>query len=84
MREMMLIRHQMLYEVVLAREASAWDAARAMMEVTVEAGGRDMSGSDVTSQIALASIMLEATLVWTVMALIDDIRIETWNWEENK
>ena len=84
MGEMMLVRHQMFDELVLARKALTRDAARTMMEVAVEAGGRGVSGSDMTSQIALASIMLEATVVWTVMALVDGIRIETWNWEENK
>ena len=84
MGEMMLVRHQMFDELVLAREAPTRDTARTMTKVTVEAGGRGVSGRDVTSQIAFASIMLEATVVWTVMALIDGIRIETWNWEEDK
>ena len=71
----------MFDELILAREASTPDAARAVVEVTVEAGGRGMSGSHVTSQIAFASIMLEATVMWTVMALIDGIGIEAWNWK---
>lgn len=79
MGEMMLVRHQMFDELVLARKALTRDAARTMMEMAVEAGGRGVSGSDVTGQIAFASIMLEATVVWTVMALIDGIGIETWN-----
>jgi hypothetical protein len=45
----------------------------------VEAGGRGMSGSNVTSQIALASIMLEATVVRTVMAFIDCLEVEAWS-----
>jgi hypothetical protein len=38
-----------------------------------------MSGSNVTNQIALTSIMLEATVVRTVMAFIDCVEIEAWN-----
>jgi hypothetical protein len=49
MREVMLVRHQMFDELIPAREASTADAARAVVEVTVEAGGRGMSGSYVTS-----------------------------------
>jgi hypothetical protein len=78
-REVMLVRHQMFDELVLARESSTRDAARATGEVTVEAGGRGMSGSDVTSQIAFASIMLEATVVRTVMAFMDGVKIEAWS-----
>jgi len=48
-REAMLVRHQMIDELVLAREASTRDAARAVVEVTVEAGRRGMSSSNVTS-----------------------------------
>ena len=48
------------------------------MEVTVEAGGRGMSGSNMTSQIALASIMLEATVVRTVMTF-DCVEVEAWS-----
>jgi hypothetical protein len=77
----MLVRHQMFDEFILAREASTSDAARALVEMTVEAGGCGMSGSHVTSQIAFSSIMLEATVVWTVMALIDGIGIEAWVWK---
>jgi hypothetical protein len=77
----MLIRHQMFDELIPAREASTADAARAVVEVTVEAGGRGMSCSYVTSQIAFASIMLEATVVWTVVALVDGIWIEAWTWK---
>jgi hypothetical protein len=81
MGEMMLVRHQMFDELVLARKTPTRDAARTMMKVTVEAGGRGVSGRDMTSQIAFTSIMLEATMVWTVMALIDDIGIGNWNWK---
>ena len=70
-REAMLIRHQMFDELILARKASTCDAARTVMEVTVEARGRSMNSGDVASQIAFASIMLVATVVWTVMAFID-------------
>jgi hypothetical protein len=49
------------------------------MEMTVEAGGRGMNGCNVTSQIAFASIMLEATVVRTVMAFIDCMEVETRN-----
>jgi hypothetical protein len=69
----------MLDQLVLAREASTRDAARAFVEMAVETGGRGMSSSDVTSQIAFASIMLEATVVRTVMALIDCAEIEAWS-----
>lgn len=79
MREAMLIRHQMFDELVLAREASAWNAARTRVEVTVEARGGGMSSSDVTGQIAFASIMLEARMVGTVMALADDVKAEAWS-----
>jgi len=75
-REAMLVRHQVFDELILAREASTRDAARAIVEVTVEARGRDMSCSDMTSQITFASIMLEATVVWTVMAFIDCMEVE--------
>ena len=72
----MLIRHQMFDELILAREASTCDTARTAVEVTVEVRGRSMSSSDVTSQIAFASIMLEATVVWTVMAFISCVEVE--------
>jgi hypothetical protein len=49
------------------------------MEVAVEAGGRGMSTSDVTSQIAFASIMLKARVVWTVMAFMDCAEVEAWS-----
>jgi hypothetical protein len=48
-REVMLVRHQMVNEFVLAREASTSDTARARVEMAVESGGRSMSTSDVTS-----------------------------------
>lgn len=38
-----------------------------------------MSSNDVTSQIAFASIMLETTVVWTVMASIDGVKVEAWS-----
>jgi hypothetical protein len=69
----------MFDELVLAREASTRNTARAVVKVTVEARGRSMSSSDVTSQIAFASIMLETTVVWTVMASIDDVKIKAWS-----
>jgi hypothetical protein len=69
----------MFDELVLAREASTRNTARAVVEVTVEARGRNMSSSDVTSQIAFASIMLETTVMWTVMASIDGVKVEAWN-----
>lgn len=78
-RETMLVRHQMFDELVLARKASTQDAARTMVEMAVEAGRRGMSGSDVTSQIAFASIMPEATMVRTVMAFMDGMKVETWS-----
>jgi len=81
MREAMLVRHQMFDELVLAREASTRDAARAVVEVTLKARGRGMSSSDVTSQIAFASIILEATMVWTVIAFSDCGEVEAWSWK---
>jgi hypothetical protein len=75
-RKSMLVRHQMFNELVLTREASTLHAARARMEMTVEAGRRGMSGSDMTSQIAFASIMLEAEVVRTVMAFMDGMEVE--------
>jgi hypothetical protein len=78
-REAMLVRHQMFDQLVLTGEASTRDAARAFVEVTVEAGGRDVSGGDVTSQIAFASIMLKARVVWTVMAFMDCAEVEAWS-----
>jgi hypothetical protein len=80
-REAMLVRHQVFDQLVLTGEASTRDAARAFVEVTVEAGGRDVSGGDVTSQIAFASIMLEATAARTVMAFIDCTEVEAWRWK---
>ena len=62
-REAMLVRHQVFDELILAREASTRDTARAVVEVTVKAEGRGMSSSDATSQIAFTSIMLEATVM---------------------
>ena len=79
MGEMMLVRYQMFVELVLARKALTRDAARTMMEMAVEAGGRSMSTSDVTSQIAFASIMLKARVVWTVMAFMDCAEVEAWS-----
>jgi orotate phosphoribosyltransferase-like protein len=78
-RETMLIRHQMFDELVLARETSTWNAARTMMKVTMEAGGCGMNGSDMANQIAFASIMSQATMVRTVMAFMDDVKVEAWN-----
>jgi hypothetical protein len=78
-RETMLVRHQMFDQLVLAREASTRDAARAFVEMTVEARGCGMSSSDVTSQIAFASIMLEATVARTVMPFIDRAEVEIWS-----
>ena len=69
----------MFDELVLAREASTRNTARAVVEVTVETRGRNMSSNDVTSQIAFASIMLETTVVWTVMASIDGVKVEAWS-----
>jgi hypothetical protein len=80
-REVMLVRHQMFDKLVLTREASTRDAARTFVEVTVEAGGCGMSSSDVTSQIAFASIMPEATVARTVMAFIDCVEVEAWSRE---
>jgi hypothetical protein len=78
-RETMLVRHQMFDELVLARKASTQDAARTMVEMAVEAGRRGMSGSDVTSQIAFASIMPEATVMRTAMTFMDGMKVETWS-----
>jgi hypothetical protein len=77
-REAMLVRHQMFDQLILAGEALTGDAARAFGEVTVEAGGGDMSSSDVTSQIGFASIMLEAKVARTVMAFIDCRKVKVW------
>ena len=75
----MLLRLQMVDELVLAREASTRDITRAAVDMTLEAGRYRMSASYVTSQIAFASVMLEAVVVWTVIVFIDGIKVGVWS-----
>ena len=69
MRDAMLLRLQMVDKLILPWEASTGDAARAAVEVALEAEGCSMSVGHVASQVSFAGVMPEAALVWTVMAL---------------
>ena len=59
-----------------AREASSRDITRVVVHMTLEAGRCCMSASHVASQIAFASVMLEAAVVWTVIAFIDGVKVD--------
>jgi hypothetical protein len=75
MREAILLRLQVVDELVLAREASARDITRAAVDM-MEAGRCRMSASHMASQIAFESVMFEAAVVWTVTAFIDGVKVD--------
>src|SRR3954467_4311638 len=51
---------------------------RATVDMTLEAGGCRISSSHVTSQIAFARVILEAAVVWTVIAFTDGVKVDVW------